>query len=437
MRNNKAFVFGLAISALCFTACGGGKMDNMPEVEQLDNTVILNIENEEVTFDPYTEIQKNYLNDEYKNIGNYGNGNKEQSKPLKYELTWNVDDFDGKYTFSRFEIQLDEDVTIGQDRRTYSLDANARSISFNNLKVGTKYHVSIAAFDGDKAVGIDNRLTLETTDKEVRFIDIDGLSNVRDCGGWHTIDGKRIKQGLLYRGEELNQQNYGKNGGSIDPDDAKEREKEKPYGQKITATGIDTFVNELGIKCEVDIRGYENFDWATNRNESPTECGGLKEGNGIIQDIKYTISPVHTSRDKIYYDDYGKAAVKNFFSLLADEETNLPLYFHCAQGKDRTGFLAYLFEAFMGVPEENLMRDYLLSNLGKTGSVSVSKLVGSSSQYNYVDYLNGKEVSTQSNVKYQAEGSTIKERATNYLLSCGLTEAQLETIEETFTDSSI
>ena len=91
----------------------------------------------------------------------------------------------------------------------------------------------------------------------------------------------------------------------------------------------------------------------------------------------------------------------------------------------------------MGVPEENLMRDYLLSNLGKTGSVSVSKLVGSSSQYNYVDYLNGKEVSTQSNVKYQAEGSTIKERATNYLLSCGLTEAQLETIEETFTDSSI
>ena len=53
--------------------------------------------------------------------------------------------------------------------------------------------------------------------------------------------------------------------------------------------------------------------------------------------------------------------------------------------------------------------------------------------YNYVDYfLEGKEVSTQSGVKYQAEGETIAERAYNYLLSCGLTENQLDTILDTF-----
>lgn len=436
MKNNKLFVFGLAISALCFNACGESKKepDTEKKENKLDETVKFVLEDNKDSFNPYTDVQKNYLADEYASIATYGNGNKEQSKPLKYDVSWNVDDINGKHKFTRFEITLEEQAENGEVRK-YSLAGDARSISINNLKVDTIYNVSINSYNGEELNGKDE-YELTTAEGEVRFIDIDGLSNVRDCGGWHTVDGKRIKQGLLYRGEELNQQNYGKNSGTIDPDDAKEREKEKPYGQKITATGIDTFVNELGIKCEVDIRGYENFDWATNRNESPTECGGLKEGNGIIKDIKYTINPVHTSRDKIYYDDYGKAAVKNFFTLLADEETNLPLYFHCAQGKDRTGFLAYLFEAFMGVSEENLMRDYLLSNLGKTGSVSVSKLVGSSAQYNYVDYLNGLEVSTQSNVKYQAEGADIKERATNYLLSCGLTKEQLRTIYFTFIDTS-
>ena len=75
------------------------------------------------------------------------------------------------------------------------------------------------------------------------------------------------------------------------------------------------------------------------------------------------------------------------------------------------------------------MRDYLLSNLSTTGSVSISKI---NNNYNYVDYLDGKEVSTQSGVKYQANGETTAERAYNYLLSCGLTNEQLDSIRETF-----
>ena len=75
-----------------------------------------------------------------------------------------------------------------------------------------------------------------------------------------------------------------------------------------------------------------------------------------------------------------------------------------------------------------MLRDYLLSNLSKTGSVSISKVT---SNYNYVDYFDGKEVSAGSN-KYQAVGDSIAERAYNYLLECGLTNTQLDTIRETF-----
>ena len=52
---------------------------------------------------------------------------------------------------------------------------------------------------------------------------------------------------------------------------------------------------------------------------------------------------------------------------------------------------------------------------------------------NYADYfLEGKEVSTQGGVKYQAVGKTIAERAYNYLLDCGLTASQLDAIRNTF-----
>lgn len=51
---------------------------------------------------------------------------------------------------------------------------------------------------------------------------------------------------------------------------------------------------------------------------------------------------------------------RNFFRLLEDEG-NLPLFFHCSAGKDRTGLAAALFLFALGVEREAIMRDYLVS----------------------------------------------------------------------------
>ena len=422
-------------------------------------TVDIALNEVEEEFDPYTEKQSRYLSDTYDNISKYGSGSSENSKPNKLSLTWSVENPEVELTNLRLNL-LEKDstgaFTLGA---SYLLEKDTTSFEVTNLKVGQDYEWSITAISGDKEVesihssfktkeGTVKYKGIEQYGKEgtanVRFIDIDGLSNVRDCGGWTGLDGKRIKQGLLYRGEEFNKQNNGRSGsGSTGVYDPSKVDPNDPYGQKISETGINTVVNELKIKTEVDIRGYETFDWESRVNYAPTECGGLSgalpDGStdeekgvvGIIDEVNYVICPVHTNRDKIYYDSYGRTACKNFFSMLADKETRLPLYFHCAQGKDRTGFLAYLFQAFLGCNEEDMMRDYLLSNMGKTGSVSVSKLVGSSANYNYVDYFNGKAV-TNDGKSDQAEGDTIAERAYNYLLSCGLTSEQLDTIRDIF-----
>lgn len=42
-----------------------------------------------------------------------------------------------------------------------------------------------------------------STQNTMRMMRIDGIHNVRDIGGYTTVDGKTIKQGLLYRSTEL------------------------------------------------------------------------------------------------------------------------------------------------------------------------------------------------------------------------------------------
>jgi protein-tyrosine phosphatase len=41
---------------------------------------------------------------------------------------------------------------------------------------------------------------------------------------------------------------------------------------------------------------------------------------------------------------------------------SLPLVFHCSSGKDRTGVMAALLLGALGVPQETIMSDFLLSN---------------------------------------------------------------------------
>ena len=445
MKKNLSLLFVLtSVFAISLSSCNKQEDQNNAVKPQFKVNISLNdVEGE---FDTHTEIQNNYLNDTYDSIDKYGKGSSENSKPNSLKLSWSISDSELELTGLRlnlYEKGLDLSTDASIPVVTYLLDKDATSTNITNLKVGKNYAWSITAIAGEKEHNSVESY-FSTKDGVARFIDIDGLSNVRDCGGWTGLNGKKIKQGLLYRGEEFNKQNNGRAGSSAsdyhyDPSKASA---DNPYGQKISEVGIKTVVNELQIKTEVDIRGYETFDWENRINYSPAECGGLvgelPDGSKdpekgvvkLIDEVDYVICPVHTNRDKLYYDSYGKAACKNFFSMLADKENRLPLYFHCAQGKDRTGFLATLFQALLGCSKEDILRDYLLSNIGKTGSVSISKIT---SNYNYVDYfLEGKEVSTQSGVKYQAEGQTPAERAYNYLLSCGLTVQQLEKIRENF-----
>ena len=59
--------------------------------------------------------------------------------------------------------------------------------------------------------------------------------------------------------------------------------------------------------------------------------------------------------------DRGAPVLGNVLRLVADP-ANLPLLFHCTNGKDRTGITAALLLYICGVPRETIMADYTLTN---------------------------------------------------------------------------
>lgn len=171
-------------------------------------------------------------------------------------------------------------------------------------------------------------------DEKLRSVFADGVENVRDMGGWQTADQKEhVKYGMIYRGGRLN----------------RDLTTEKVY---VTQDGIRTMREQLGIRSELDLRNGSD-------NDGQTECA-------LGDDLLYELYPV-AAYDRIIpgskgYDRASAESVKAIFEYLADE-SHYPVYLHCNYGADRTGTVAFLINALLGVPYEDLVKDFELTSL--------------------------------------------------------------------------
>ena len=148
--------------------------------------------------------------------------------------------------------------------------------------------------------------------------------NVRDLGGWKTADGRRhIAYGKLYRGSNIDHLN----------DDA--------YAK-------DVILNQLGASIDFDLRGYK---------------GDANDPH--IDGLTYYQLPLRKNfeggtgqTERLY-----KKAIRQILGWLDEGRV---VYFHCAAGADRTGTLAFLIEALLGVSESDLSKDYELTTFTKS-----------------------------------------------------------------------
>ena len=298
---------------------------------------------------------------------------------------------DIEYVFDNptgFEI-AEEKIEVSKTRDFSSVEqtvyAQSRRndpISLYNLYTNAQYYyrVTVTLENGD----VHKKIGQFETAASPRFINLDGACNVRDIGGWTTESGKTVKQGLLYRGSEID---GGKNTGHVD--------------FCLTEKGVEQ-LRALGIKTDFDLR------------EESCKVG------------EYSILGEDVSRNFYNAPQYQSAlnesnaeTVRKLFSDLANPEA-YPAYIHCTHGVDRAGTASLLLESLLGVAKEDLVRDYELSAF----------------YYNYAhvnrSLENGGNVLKLLERLEKYEGETLADKAATFLLSVGVTQAEIDSIRNIF-----
>lgn len=266
------------------------------------------------------------------------------------------------------KLRLSEDDTFTKVQE-YNLDKEKTSVSIDNLKTGTTYHYQVEV-SGKTYTG-----TFQTAESN-RFVFIPGTENLRDIGGYQTLDGKTIKQGLLIRGCEL------------------DGIKNEAY--YLANEDVAAVQNTFGFVYDLDLRSPEIYE------------GEYQSRLGV--DHQFYDAPTYA---QIFRAEYQQS-LREIFAALADPD-KYPMYLHCTWGRDRTGTVVLLLQGLLNVSKEDLMAEYRL-----TGYVTPAVATNNKMEAVFI----GLEA---------YEGDTLQEKITNYLtLTVGVTPEEIASIQDIF-----
>ncbi len=184
--------------------------------------------------------------------------------------------------------------------------------------------------------------TISTLKK--RHIPFSGMKNFRDLGGYETADGRKVRWGLLYRSDSLHK---------LTEDDLK-----RLAGLSLGA--IIDFRSDHekeqrpdripdGVRyVEIPILDASTRVWHESRDD-------------MIKDLRKVDPVKYMTETNVELASQFTPEFQKFVRevLLSDGH---PLLFHCAAGKDRTGFGAAILLQMLGVPHETVMQDYALTD---------------------------------------------------------------------------
>ena len=186
----------------------------------------------------------------------------------------------------------------------------------------------------------------EQREVSIRHLPLEGTPNFRDLGGYETTDGHFVRWGTIYRSGVLS---------------------------NLTA-GDFAYLNQLDIHVICDFRTpQENSTapeiWIPGSNVEHVSLpigSGSKKNNSTSMDSILATNPSPAELKAWLTKVYGGFAFTNapeYAKVFAQlKEDHLPLLYHCAAGKDRTGVFSALLLLVLGVPEKTVLADYELTN---------------------------------------------------------------------------
>ena len=164
-----------------------------------------------------------------------------------------------------------------------------------------------------------------------RWILAPKVTNARDCGGWRAGEGRRVRFGMLYRGAQFEAWTWAEHHSPLAPE-----------GERM-------LFDVLGIHTELDLR---------SNGKPVVPRPALRWANIPVTAYCWSDNGIFTPEQM---SNYAK-----IFDLLSNADA-YPIYFHCQGGGDRTGTLAFILGAALGVSEDDLLTDYELSTMSLSG----------------------------------------------------------------------
>lgn len=171
-----------------------------------------------------------------------------------------------------------------------------------------------------------------------RNVELHGVYNFRDLGGYPTHDGRSVRWRTLFRADGLG---------------------------RLTAGDLET-LRPIALKTVVDLRRAHELD---ERGRFPVESYPVAFHHLPVMDTTWDRElaraenlPATEFLHRAYTAmlDEGAPRFADAFRVLAGPDA-LPAVFHCAAGKDRTGLLAALVLGALGIEAPDIVADYALT----------------------------------------------------------------------------
>ena len=231
----------------------------------------------------HTEIQKGLIEatdlDVWLNQHKYDLTTFSNSAPQGVEVSYEIKTDNGAKGSYYVVTSETEDFSV-----SYSHPAEENKASLYNLKLGTKYYYKVKAvykttvFESEVKCFVTNNIG-------PRNIYAEGVENVRDLGGYTLEDGRKIKQGLIYRTAQFN----------YDHGD------ESAIKSEPTGKGKDVLVYQLGIKSDIDVREKQT----SSGKDETIGCNSSPLGSGV----KYVSLPMRFKNSNVLTNSVNTESV--------------------------------------------------------------------------------------------------------------------------------
>ncbi|MFI9404478.1 tyrosine-protein phosphatase [Nocardia sp. NPDC052316] len=166
-----------------------------------------------------------------------------------------------------------------------------------------------------------------------RSLNLQGVQNARDIGGYRTGTGRTVRTGLVYRTGQLN---------NATPADLAELS-----GRQVRVVDDLRTVYERTIGPD-KVPADATANWDDVIGQAPPEV--------LVSTL--------TGGDSLYRAFITAPGANQAFAAVLHDiiATDGAVLFHCTAGKDRTGWTTAVLLTLLGVDRDTVYQDYLLSN---------------------------------------------------------------------------